>query len=126
MGKIILERIYDKDESQEVKDGFRILVDRLWPRGVSKERADLDLWAKDFAPTNDLRKWFNHIADRYPDFKSRYQKELDANPKTPELLSLIDEKLKEGNVVFLYGARDREHNEAVVLKDYVVGKLGEM
>ncbi|MFT9087770.1 DUF488 domain-containing protein [Acetobacter okinawensis] len=106
---IQVRRVYDPPEAD---DGARVLVDRLWPRGVSKERAHLDLWLKDIAPSTALREWFNHDPAKWSVFGERYQAELSANPvAVAQIMALI----KQGPVTLLYGARDTEHNEAVVL-----------
>lgn len=114
MSEIKLVRIYDHEQPE----GYRILVDRLWPRGISKVRANLDYWAKEIAPTNQLRKWFNHVDAKYPEFKISYDKQLDANPDTAAFLTLVKKQLAKGDVLFLYGAKNEKHNQAVVLKDY--------
>jgi uncharacterized protein YeaO (DUF488 family) len=107
---IKIKRIYDK-ASQE--DGFRILVDRLWPRGMSKDKAKIDLWMKEVAPSDDLRKWFSHDPQKWEEFKKRYQVELR---EKQELLHKIKHAEKEnGTVTILYSARDVEHNQAVAL-----------
>jgi|SRR5579864_7001908 len=106
---IKIKRIY---ELPEKKDGFRILVDRLWPRGISKEKAHVDLWLKDIAPSDKLRKWFSHDPKKWIEFKSKYAKELENNP----LLQRIIHLEKENKVLtLLYSAKDCEHNNAVVL-----------
>lgn len=111
---IALKRAY---EPAAPEDGFRILVDRLWPRGVSKEKAALDLWFKDTAPSNELRKWFAHDSEKWQDFVKRYHAELAANP---ECLAQLRRLVREHKTVTLvYGARDETHNEAVVLKEYL-------
>ena len=94
-------------------DGFRILVDRLWPRGLSKEKAHIDLWLKDVAPSNELRKWFAHDPAKWPEFQSRY---LDELKSASEPLAVLKEKSAHGPVTLLFAARDEEHNEAVVLQ----------
>jgi len=107
---IKIKRIYEPAAND---DGFRILVDRLWPRGLSKENAKVDLWLKDIAPSNDLRKSFCHDPKKWETFKSKYLKELGANK---ELLSKIKQIEKEKRIVtLLYSAKDKEHNNAVVL-----------
>ncbi|MFA7216425.1 MAG: DUF488 domain-containing protein [Candidatus Paceibacterota bacterium] len=107
---IVLKRIY---EPYSKKDGFRILVDRLWPRGVSKEKAKLDLWLKEVAPTTNLRKWFNHDPKKWTDFKKKYKAELKDKK---EYLNEIKNSVKKHKVVtILYGAKDEDHNEAVVI-----------
>ncbi|MGE5430163.1 MAG: DUF488 domain-containing protein [Syntrophomonadaceae bacterium] len=112
---IRLKRIYDEFNEQ---DGFRILVDRLWPRGIKKEGAHINLWLKELGPTNELRKWFNHDPEKWQEFKRRYQAELSLKK---DLLHEIRKAEKENKVVtLLYGARDTEHNQAVV----IAGMLG--
>jgi uncharacterized protein YeaO (DUF488 family) len=108
-----IKRIYDDPAPA---DGYRVLVDRLWPRGVSKERAALDLWLKEVSPSPELRMWFNHQSDRFVDFSARYVSELDTNPAAVEL-----EQLGQRNptVTLLYGARDPKINHAIVLADYL-------
>lgn len=108
---IKLKRIYEPYSSSE--DGYRILVDRLWPRGVSKENAHLDLWLKDIAPSTELRKWFGHDPKKWKEFEKRYKEELR---NKQELISRIKQLEKEHRqITFLYGARDESHNQAVVL-----------
>ena len=119
MTKLILKRIYDK----ELPEGYRVLGDRLWPRGISKRRAALDLWAKPIAPTTELRKWSGHDPEKYIEFKSKYLAEIDANPYTEEFLTAIKTALKEQNVLILYSAKDEEHNDAVVLMEYLNTKI---
>jgi len=92
------------------------LVDRLWPRGLSRERAQVNLWLKDIAPDSELRKWFSHDPERWPEFKRRYFAELAA--KT-DLLATIAEEARDGVVTILYGAKDRQHNNALALKEYM-------
>jgi uncharacterized protein YeaO (DUF488 family) len=110
--KIQLKRIYEEPDE---KDGYRILVDRLWPRGVSKEKAHLDLWLKDIAPSTELRKWFNHDPDKWNQFQKKYLKELKENK---EAVDTLKEHLKKGTITLLYAAKDEAHNEAEVLKEY--------
>lgn len=107
--KIRIKRIY---ETPKKEDGFRILVDRLWPRGFTKERAAVDLWLKDIAPSTALRKWFNHIPEKWEEFKKHYRSEIRENK---EALSLLKEQMKKGNVTLLYAAKDEEHNDAIIL-----------
>lgn len=97
----------------EDTDGYRILVDRLWPRGISKEKAKIDLWLKSVAPSNDLRKWFGHDPERFPEFSKRYQAELEESGALDELRATIKEH---PNVTLLFAAHDEEHNNAVVLQ----------
>lgn len=113
MPKIHTKRIYENPAKQ---DGFRVLVDRIWPRGVSKEDAALDCWAKDLAPSTELRKWFDHDPDKWDDFKQRYRDELQENQ---ELLDDLMQKAKSGPITLLFGARDQEHNQAIVLQEFL-------
>ena len=113
-----IKRIYDK---AEITDGKRILVDALWPRGVKKGTANIDLWMKEVAPSDQLRKWFAHDPNKWVEFKARYKKELDANEHIKKLLDLV----KNEDVTLVYAARDTEHNNAVVLMEYIKEKLGE-
>lgn len=115
-----IERIYTKPADM---DGYRVLVDRVWPRGISKEKAALDEWFKTIAPTKELRKWFGHEPEKYPEFKSRYEKELDENPNRDTFLDLVKTHLADGNVILLYGAKDETHNQAVVLNEYLQHNL---
>jgi uncharacterized protein YeaO (DUF488 family) len=105
-----LKRVY---EAPSAEDGFRVLVERLWPRGLNKERARLDLWLKDVAPSPELRKWFHHDPARWKEFQTRYAAELEDRP---EALCLLREKAREGTVTLVYAARDEEHNGARALK----------
>jgi uncharacterized protein YeaO (DUF488 family) len=111
MKEIKLKRIYD-DPSGD--DGYRVLVDRLWPRGVSKEDAKLDEWDKELAPSTELRKWFDHKAERFKEFSKRYREELK-DKKEP--LDKLREKANHKTLCLLYAAKDHEMNQAVVLKD---------
>lgn len=115
MSKIVVKRIYNK----EFSTGYRILVDRLWPRGMSKINAKLDIWAKDISPSSELRKWFDHDPKKYPEFKTRYLEEIIKNDYTEEFVSLVKEELKDRDVIILYGAKDEEHNNAEVLAKYL-------
>jgi uncharacterized protein YeaO (DUF488 family) len=112
MSTMLTKRAYDPPSS---KDGMRILVDRLWPRGLRKDAAALDLWAKDIAPTPSLRKWFDHRADRFVEFKRRYRDELKSNPALPDVLHQIGKE----KVTLLYGAKDPAINHAVVLAEFL-------
>jgi uncharacterized protein YeaO (DUF488 family) len=114
---ISIRRVY----GEPVKDGStRFLVDRLWPRGIKKEDLPMDGWLKDVAPTDELRHWFGHYAARWSEFRSRYEAELDANPSAWQPILAAAQK---GPVTLLFGARDEEHNQAVVLRDYLAPKL---
>lgn len=106
------KRIY---ESPNKTDGFRVLVDRLWPRGITKEKAHIDLWAKEIAPSNELRKWFHHEDAKWHDFAEKYAAELQANKALEEISTLLK---KQQVVTLLYAAQNKEHNQAVYLKAY--------
>ena len=108
-----LKRVY---EPRSDDDGFRILVDRLWPRGVSKENAGVDLWLREIAPSTELRKWFGHDPDKWLEFRRRYFTELEAKG---DLVAQVRDRAQVGVVTLLFGAKDEEHNQAVALKDYV-------
>ena len=110
---IVLKRIYDQPSQT---DGLRILVDRLWPRGISKEHAAIDVWLKDIAPSTALRTWFNHQPEKFQEFSSKYVEELSDNPKTEELIQLID---RYRHVTLLYAAKDPAINHAIVLKKFI-------
>lgn len=108
-----LKRIYHQSEAT---DGCRVLVDRVWPRGLSREKAKIDLWLKEIAPSTELRKWFGHEPRRWDAFRRRYFDELDAMPDT---VAVLRDRLRKGRVTLLYGARDEAHNNAVALADYL-------
>lgn len=110
--EIKLKRVYEKPDE---KDGYRILVDRLWPRGLTKEKAAVDLWLKNIAPTTQLRKWFAHDPEKWNEFQKKYLKEVKENT---EAVSDLKNHLKKGTVTLLYAAKDEVHNEALVLKNY--------
>ncbi len=110
---ILLKRAYEQPSRD---DGLRILVERLWPRGVTKAKAALDLWLKDVAPTPELRKWFNHDPARWKQFEQRYWKELSARPAA---VALLRQKIKQGTVTLVYAAHDEEHNGALALKKFL-------
>ena len=114
MGPVIqIKRVYDKPSK---KDGYRVLVDRLWPRGVSKAAAAIDEWAKEIGPTPELRKWFGHDPVRWKEFQQQYKAELKENEAVEEFV----EKHKEQSMMTLvYGTKDEEHNHAVVLEGYL-------
>jgi uncharacterized protein YeaO (DUF488 family) len=107
---IQLKRVY---QAPSKSDGTRILVDRLWPRGLSKEKARVDLWLKEVAPSTELRKWFGHDPGKWPEFKARYKAELKHNTSQ---LALLKRAVVRGPATLLFGAKDTEHNEAVVLQ----------
>ena len=118
--KIEINRIYDSAESNK---GKRILVDRLWPRGISKEKAGLDDWLKDIAPSQQLRVWFGHKPERFDEFVKKYRQELDTDPEKQSAVLQLIEIIKKDNVTLLYGAKDTSINQAVVLKKYLEEKL---
>lgn len=111
--RLRIKRIYDPAEPS---DGYRVLVDRLWPRGISKEQAGLGLWLKEIAPSAELRTWWNHDPALLDEFTSRYRAELDANPAVAELSRVLAEHPV---VTLLYGAKDPRLNQAAVLRDYL-------
>ena len=98
----------------EETDGYRILVDRLWPRGISKEKAKIDLWLKSVAPSSDLRKWFGHVPERFSEFTKRYKAELAESGALDDLRKVLSEH---PDATLLFAAHDEEHNNAVVLKE---------
>ena len=110
---IFLKRAY---EPPSRSDGYRVLVERLWPRGLSKQRAKIDLWAKETAPSTALRRWFNHEPAKWAEFKRRYVRELRAHP---EALEPIFERVRAGRVTFVFGSRESRFNNAVALKAFV-------
>jgi uncharacterized protein YeaO (DUF488 family) len=107
------KRAYERPDKE---DGVRILVDRLWPRGLTKAKASVDLWLKDIAPSTELRKWFGHDPGKWAEFKTRYRAELKDNN---EQVALLKGEMKKGAVTLVYGAKDEQHNEAVVLQEYL-------
>lgn len=112
--QIQVKRIY---ESTAAADGFRVLIDRVWPRGVSKAKADLDAWKKALAPSTELRKWFGHDRQRWEAFHAAYEKELD--DCDPELFEELRQHAEQEGLTLLFAAKDTECNNAVVLKDYL-------
>lgn len=119
MSEIKLVRIYEHEQPK----GYRILVDRLWPRGMSKVKAALDEWDKQIGPSKELRQWFNHEDEKFPAFEKKYLAELEGNDFTPTFIKTVRNELAHGDVLFLYGAKNKEHNQAVVLKKFVQSKL---
>src|SRR5262249_49340517 len=116
VARVQIKRVY---EPHSRGDGQRVLVDRVWPRGVSKEKLGDAMWLKDVAPSADLRKWFDHRPERWAEFRKRYAAELDRNPEaTAKLRALI----ARGPVTLLYSARDEEHNQALALAEYLATK----
>ena len=108
-----VKRVY---EERSGSDGVRILVDRLWPRGISKEKAGIDLWMKELAPSDELRRWFGHDPSRWEEFKTRYRKELAEKVK---LISILRDMDRKGTVRLIYAAKDIHHNNAEVLKEVI-------
>jgi uncharacterized protein YeaO (DUF488 family) len=113
MATIHLKRAYEEPAPD---DGLRILVERLWPRGLSKERAAVDVWLKEIAPSSELRRWFGHDPAKWEEFQKRYWAELDASP---DAVDELRRKASEGPVTFVYAARDEQHNGALALKEYL-------
>lgn len=111
--RVWIRRAYDAPTHN---DGYRVLVDRVWPRGVAKEDLDLDEWAKDLAPSDELRKWFGHDPDRWQEFQDRYESELD---DAGDALDALIERTRSGRVTLVFGAKDGEHNQAVVLRHII-------
>ncbi|CAM1631964.1 Protein of unknown function DUF488 [Bartonella apis] len=116
--KITNKRVY---EPYSENDGWRVLIDRLWPRGLSKEKAHIDYWQKELAPSNELRHWFNHDVAKWEEFKSRYISELDGQLEAIELF--LSSLKKHPQVTLLYAAHDEEHNNAVVLLNYLENRI---
>jgi uncharacterized protein YeaO (DUF488 family) len=116
MMSIKLKRVYDAPSKE---DGVRILVDRLWPRGITKENLAVDLWLKDLAPSTELRKWFSHDPLKWAEFQEKYAKELEASSDAVENLA---REVRKGTVTLLYSSKEAEHNNAVALKRYLERK----
>ncbi|SRR6185312_2200434 len=117
--RLKIKRVYEKPEKE---DGTRILVDRLWPRGLTKEKAAIDLWLKEIAPSTALRKWFSHDPAKWATFKQKYRQEVKENK---DQVAILKEQLMRGVVTLVYGAKDEEHNEALVLKEWLQPKPSE-
>ncbi|MCA9331382.1 DUF488 domain-containing protein [Candidatus Saccharibacteria bacterium] len=112
---ICVKRIYD---TTDATDGLRVLVDRIWPRGLAKEKANIDLWLKNIAPSAELRRWFGHEPSRWQEFKKRYNLELSTNSLlVNNLLTSVEQN---ETVTLLYGARDTQHNNAIALREYLL------
>ncbi len=114
--KVRLKRVYD---APAPGDGFRVLVDRLWPRGLSKEKASVDLWMKEVAPSTELRRWYHKDLTRWPEFRARYKAELTDSPILAELRATVREHARRGGkgVTLLYGTKDAEQNHAILLRE---------
>lgn len=117
---IQLKRAYDEPDPE---DGRRVLVDRIWPRGVSKEEAKLDEWRREVAPSDELREWFDHEPDRWEEFRCRYAEELEE--RSEAWRDLAETAREEETLTLVYGASDRNHNNAVVLRDFLLQELDE-
>lgn len=117
MPTIALKRAYEKPIRA---DGIRILVDRLWPRGIKKADLRVDAWAKTLAPSTELRKWFAHDEAKWPEFRKRYRAELAATGATETIRDLLASAKRATTITLLYGAKDQKHNEAIVLRDLFV------
>ncbi len=113
MGTIRIKRAYEKPAKE---DGDRILVDRLWPRGIKKETAKIDFWPKELAPSNELRQWYGHDPDKWAEFKARYFAELNAQPA---LVEELRKHVRKGTVTFIYSSKEERLNNAAALKEYI-------
>lgn len=111
--EIKIKRVY---EAPEKSDGFRVLVDRVWPRGMTKEKASVDLWLKEIGPSTALRKWFGHDPERWTEFKKRYMQELKADK---EEVATLKQHTSKGTVTLVYSAKDEAHNQAVVIREFL-------
>ena len=120
MYDLLIKRVY---EPAEEKDGYRILVDRLWPRGKRKDEVKLNNWAKAITPSTLIRKVFNHEPDHMDVFRENYLSELNQNPAAAEFLQLVSEKLQQDNVTLLYAAKSEVYNHAVILRDWIIDQL---
>ena len=114
-GTVGIKRVY---EDATPEDGYRVLVDRVWPRGISKERARVDEWCKDVGPTTGLRTWFGHVPERFPEFAERYRAELAGSAGLAHLEQLARDNPR---LTLVYSAKDEQHNQAVVLRDVLLG-----
>lgn len=122
MNNLEIKRIYQPINNC---DGFRILVDRLWPRGIKKIDAEIDLWAKEITPSPQLRKWFNHQAEKFEQFKQSYLIELNNNPYGVEFVEICKQQISQQNVTLLYAAKDPLYNHALILKQWLLPQLNE-
>ena len=120
MYQLRIKRVY---AAAEESDGFRILTDKLWPRGMTKDKAAIDEWAKEITPTNSLRQWFGHKRENFQAFTDQYIAELNANPAAPAFAKLCIELLQRHNVTLLYGAKDEECNHAIVLRNWILNQV---
>lgn len=120
MYQLRIKRVY---AAAEESDGYRILTDKLWPRGMTKDKAAIDKWAKEITPTNSLRQWFGHKRENFQAFTDQYIAELNANPAAPAFAKLCIELLQRHNVTLLYGAKDEECNHAIVLRNWILNQV---
>jgi uncharacterized protein YeaO (DUF488 family) len=121
---IEIERIYNNPVEYN-SNSFRILIDRLWPRGLSKDKVNIDLWLKDIAPSSSLRKWFSHDENKWNEFKKKYFKELEEN-NGESLHKILDKAVEGRSITLLYGAKNEKFNNAVALKEYLEQKIKKM
>lgn len=122
MNKIKLKRAYDK---KDPGDGYRILVERLWPRGIKKENLNYSWWPKEIAPTTELRKWYNHDINKFDEFKKKYIEELNNNSLKEKFLATIERQIKKDNVTFIYSSKENKYKSANVLKYWVLENVDE-
>lgn len=120
MYQLRIKRVY---AAAEESDGYRILTDKLWPRGMTKDKAAINEWAKEITPTNSLRQWFGHKRENFQAFTDQYIAELNANPAAPAFAKLCIELLQRHNVTLLYGAKDEECNHAIVLRNWILNQV---
>lgn len=120
MYQLRIKRVY---AAAEESDGYRILIDKLWPRGMTKDKAAINKWAKEITPTNSLRQWFGHKRENFQAFTDQYIAELNANPAAPAFAKLCIELLQRQNVTLLYGAKDEECNHAIVLRNWILNQV---
>lgn len=120
MYQLRIKRVY---AAAEESDGYRILTDKLWPRGMTKDKAAINKWAKEITPTNSLRQWFGHKRENFQAFTDQYIAELNANPAAPAFAKLCIELLQRQNVTLLYGAKDEECNHAIVLRNWILNQV---
>ncbi|MFZ6032682.1 MULTISPECIES: DUF488 domain-containing protein [unclassified Melioribacter] len=111
---IKVKRVYEKPEKE---DGYRILVDRLWPRGISKDEAKINMWLKEIAPSDELRKWFSHDPAKWNSFREKYKRELEGKKEIMKQIKALEKE--NGIVTLLYSAKDEKHNNAIVLKNII-------
>lgn len=123
MYQIKIKRIYAEKSDT---DGFRILTDRLWPRGVAKERAAIDFWAKELSPSTYLRKWFDHKEELFPRFRELYREELEKNPEKYNFIQLVKKELQEKDITLLFASKEEELNQATVLAEWLKEQLSEI